>query len=57
MRNVPCKDCKDRKPACHDTCEAYKNCVKEYKEGRKQLNNDTATESALWNIKRRRMMK
>lgn len=22
--DAPCKDCKDRHPACHDTCERYK---------------------------------
>lgn len=30
---VPCKDCKDRKPACHDSCEKFK----EFKDKRKVL--------------------
>ena len=25
-----CKDCKDRFPACHDTCERYKQRVEEF---------------------------
>lgn len=25
---MPCKDCKDRKPICHDTCEKYLNAKK-----------------------------
>lgn len=54
MKNVPCKDCKDRKVGCHADCEAYKKCVKEHNEARKQLANESITESALWNVKRMR---
>lgn len=31
--DVPCKDCKDRKPGCHDKCSKYK----EFKSKRKVL--------------------
>jgi len=33
--SVPCKDCQDREPACHDRCEkylAYKKELKRYKD-------------------------
>lgn len=35
MLKVPCKDCQDRYPACHDKCERYISFRKEldkYKE-------------------------
>lgn len=54
MRNVPCKNCKDRKIGCHADCEAYNKCVKEHNEARKKLRDDSMTESALWNVKRMR---
>lgn len=33
MREVPCKDCQDRKVNCHSDCEKYK----EFSEERKSL--------------------
>lgn len=54
MKNVPCKNCTDRKVGCHADCEAYKKCKKEHNEARKQLANESITESALWNVKRMR---
>ncbi len=54
MKNVPCKDCTERKVGCHADCEAYKKCKKEHDEAKSQLRNDSITDSAIWNIKRKR---
>ena len=54
MKNVPCKDCTDRKIGCHAECETYKKCIKEYNEAKEKLRNDNRTDSAIWNIKKMR---
>ena len=32
-----CKDCKERRPACHDTCERYKKRIEEYRKEKDML--------------------
>lgn len=41
MSNAPCKDCKDRKPACHDTCETYKSWLSVEHEKKEHNNSHT----------------
>lgn len=31
MKDSPCKDCPDRKPACHDQCQKHQNWHAEYR--------------------------
>lgn len=33
----PCKDCKDRHPACHDSCEKYKAWLAAYHADRQDI--------------------
>ena len=54
MKNVPCKDCTDRKVGCHADCESYKKCIKEHNEAKSQLIKDRVMDSTIWNIKRKR---
>lgn len=32
-----CKDCKDRRPACHDKCEKYLKEKKEFQEYKREI--------------------
>ena len=36
MLKAHCKDCKDRHPGCHDTCEDYQACKREYEAAKKR---------------------
>ena len=46
----PCKDCKDRYPACHDKCEKYKESLKEYHR-LEQLTDDCMSAALLTHTK------
>ena len=51
----PCKNCPDRKPACHDTCKKYQECAKKKKIERDGKSRDSTIKSdVIYRIDRMR---